>query len=152
VRQAKHLCRCKRRTSTCLCGPKDFRIEGCRVLAGMRSTCTLIEDDGLWFQGSEGSQAFCCGAVGKGVDREGAWAVDLKSLLEQIPTFKRCSTAPRLTLPRPHILRRQVDKEGGKDIGEAGRIGLPRRETVLWVDLEEHGLIRPRSTSHRRSP
>lgn len=42
----------------CLWVPEDFRIEGCRVLAGMRSTCTLIEDDGLWFEGTDGSHLF----------------------------------------------------------------------------------------------
>ena len=45
--------------------PEDFRIEGCRVLAGMRSTCTLIEDDGLWFEGSDGSQLFVSVRLGK---------------------------------------------------------------------------------------
>ena len=38
--------------------PGDFRIEGCRVLAGMRGSCTLIEDDGLWFEGTDGSHLF----------------------------------------------------------------------------------------------
>ena len=45
--------------------PEDFRIEGCRVLAGMRSTCTLIEDDGLWFEGSDGSQLFVSVRLGR---------------------------------------------------------------------------------------
>ena len=49
----------------------------------MRSTCTLIEDDGLWFEGTRWISPLCFGAFGKGVAREGAWAVDLKSLLEQ---------------------------------------------------------------------
>ena len=49
----------------CLWVPEDFRIEGCRVLAGMRSTCTLIEDDGLWFEGSDGSQLFVSVRLGK---------------------------------------------------------------------------------------
>jgi hypothetical protein len=38
--------------------PEDFRIEGCRVLAGMRSTSTFIEDNGLWFEGTDESHLF----------------------------------------------------------------------------------------------
>ena len=49
----------------CLWVPEDFRLEGCRVLAGMRSTCTLIEDDGLWFEGSDGSELFVSVWLGK---------------------------------------------------------------------------------------
>jgi hypothetical protein len=49
----------------CLWVPDDFRIEGCRVLAGMRTTCTLIEDDGLWFEGSDGSQLLVSVRLGK---------------------------------------------------------------------------------------
>ena len=49
----------------CLWVPEDFRIEGCRVLAGMRSTCTLIEDDGLWFEGTDGSHLFVSVRLGK---------------------------------------------------------------------------------------
>ena len=45
--------------------PDDFRIEECRVLAGMRSTSTLIEDDSLWFEGSDGSQLFVSVRLGK---------------------------------------------------------------------------------------
>src|SRR2546427_9366961 len=47
-----------------------------------------------------------------------------------------------LTLPRLHILRRLVDKEGGKDIGERQAAqGLHEEKLSLRVDLEEHGLI-----------
>ena len=42
----------------CLWVPEDFRIEGCRVLTGMRSTCTLIEEDALWLEGTDGSHLF----------------------------------------------------------------------------------------------
>jgi hypothetical protein len=45
--------------------PEDFRIEGCRVLAGMRSSCTLIEDDGLWFEGTDGSHLFVSVPLGR---------------------------------------------------------------------------------------
>jgi hypothetical protein len=45
--------------------PEDFRIEGCRVLAGMRSTCTLIEDDALWFEGTDGSHLFVSVRLGR---------------------------------------------------------------------------------------
>ena len=44
---------------------EDFRIEGCRVLAGMRSSCTLIEDDGLWFEGTDGSHLFVSIPIGR---------------------------------------------------------------------------------------
>jgi len=37
---------------------EDFRIEGCRVLTGMRTSCTLIEHNSLWFEGSDGSHLF----------------------------------------------------------------------------------------------
>jgi hypothetical protein len=49
----------------CLWVPEDFRIEGCRVLAGMRTTCTLIEDDGLWFEGTDGSHLFVSVRLGR---------------------------------------------------------------------------------------
>lgn len=45
--------------------PEDFRIEGCRVLAGMRGSCTLIEDDGLWFEGNDGSHLFVSVRLGR---------------------------------------------------------------------------------------
>jgi len=45
-------------------------------------------------------------------------------------------------VPSPHILRRLVDKEGGKDIGERQAAqGLHEEKLSLRVDLEEHGLI-----------
>src|SRR5262249_9876621 len=50
---------------TSLWVPEDFRIEGCRVLAGMRSTCTLIEDDGLWFEGNDESRLFVSLQLGR---------------------------------------------------------------------------------------
>ena len=31
----------------------------------MRSTCTLIEDDGLWFEGTDGSQLFVSVRLGR---------------------------------------------------------------------------------------
>jgi hypothetical protein len=54
----------------CLWVPEDFRIEGCRVLTGMRSSCTLIENDGLWFEGTDGSHLF--GASGARLGQAGA--------------------------------------------------------------------------------
>ena len=45
--------------------PEDFRIEGGRVLAGMRSSCILIEDDGLWFEGTDGSHLFVSVRLGR---------------------------------------------------------------------------------------
>jgi hypothetical protein len=49
----------------CLWVREDFRIEGCRVLAGIRSTCTLIEEDGLWFEGTDGSNLFVSVRLGR---------------------------------------------------------------------------------------
>ena len=58
---------------TSLWVPEDFRIEGCRVLAGMRSTCTLIEDDALWFEGNDESRLFVSVRLGREwVKREAA--------------------------------------------------------------------------------
>jgi hypothetical protein len=42
----------------CLWVPESFRLEGCRVLAGMRNNYTMIEDDGLWFEGNDESRLF----------------------------------------------------------------------------------------------
>ena len=49
----------------CLWVPEGFRIEGCRVLAGMRSTCILIEDDGLWLEGTDGCHLFVSVRLGR---------------------------------------------------------------------------------------
>ena len=54
-------------------------IEGCRVLAGMRCTCTLIEGDGLWFEGSDDrSFLFRCGWERSGsVSSFSCWEIGL---------------------------------------------------------------------------
>jgi len=37
--------------------PKTLRFNGCLVLAGMRSH-TLVDEDGLWFEGTDGTNSF----------------------------------------------------------------------------------------------
>ena len=46
-------------------GSEGFHIEGCRLLAGLRSTLTLVEEDGLWSEGSDGSQLFVSVRLGR---------------------------------------------------------------------------------------
>jgi len=40
---------------TCLWVPENFYIGECRAMAAIRSCSTHIEEDGLWFEGTEGS-------------------------------------------------------------------------------------------------
>jgi len=45
--------------------PMIFGSKDAGFLPGMHRTCTLIEDDGLWFEGSDGSQLFVSVRLGR---------------------------------------------------------------------------------------
>jgi hypothetical protein len=50
---------------TCLWVPENFYIGECRVMAGIRRGSTHIEEDGLWFEGTDGSDQMASVRLGR---------------------------------------------------------------------------------------
>ena len=83
--------------------PEDFRIEGYRVLAGMRSSCTLIEDRGLWFEGTDGSHLlfpYLSGGIGSSESLESRANAPFADEIQFSPGVDPANATSRAGLPR----------------------------------------------------